>query len=389
MPSTTSNLHSAHRFDEVGFSDIVQIRNRVMALRAEGKQVYEFQGGEPFMETPQPIKDAMARALAENKTRYAPSSGIMPLREAIVEKVNRKNRIPATVEQTIVTNGGMQALFSTFQSVLNAGDEMLIFSPYWTPIVDLVRFCQAVPVLVPTTEARRNGIGATLRKFLTPKTRLLYFNSPSNPNGVVFANTEVEEVARFCRENDLTVLADEAYEDLVFEGEHHSIASLEGMMERTITSFTLSKSYAMTGWRVGYAIAPEPFMMAMRKATLYSTNGVATAPQWAALEAFKLGEKYLVERREEYRQRRELLVNGLVKLGFRCAPPAGSFYAFPDATHIDPDSRQAQEKLLMIGKVASIPGSVFGPHGEGHLRLSFSNSIENIEGALESMRKNL
>jgi aspartate/methionine/tyrosine aminotransferase len=389
MSTTTSRLHTARRFDRVGFSDIVQIRNRVMAMRAEGHQVFEFQGGEPFMETPQPIKDAMTRSLKENKTRYAPSSGIAPLREAILEKVRRKNKLPAELEHVIVTNGGMQSLFGAFQSVMDPGDELLLFSPYWTPIVDLAHFCEAKPVLVSTEEARRSGIRATLEKHLTSNSRCLYYNSPQNPGGVTFTRAEAEQVAAFAREHDLIVIADEAYEDLVYDGEHVSIASLPGMFERTITCFTLSKSFAMTGWRMGYVVAAEPFMTALRKAVLYSTNGVSTPAQWAAVEAFKLDEKYFAEMRGEYRKRRELMTAGLNKLGFEVAAPAGAFYIFPQATHLDRDSRAAAEKLLMQGRVATIPGVVFGPHGEGHLRFSFSTSIENIEGCLESIRKNL
>ena len=389
MSTTTSQLHTSRRFERVGFSDIVQIRNRVMAMRAEGHQVFEFQGGEPFMETPQPIKDAMTRALKENKTRYAPSSGIAPLREAIVEKVRRKNRLQVEVEQVIVTGGGMQSLFGAFQSVMDPGDELLLFSPYWTPIVDLANFCEAKSVLVSTAEARRNGIGATLEKALTPNSRCIYYNSPQNPSGVTFTRAEAEQVAAFAIEHDLIVIADEAYEDLVYDGEHVSIASLPGMAERTITCFTLSKSFAMTGWRLGYVVANEPFMTALRKAVLYSTNGVSTPAQWAAVEAFKLDEKYFAEMRGEYRKRRDLMSAGLNKLGFELAPPAGAFYMFPKVTRLGSDSRAAAEKLLMQARVATIPGIVFGEHGEGHLRFSFSTSIENIEGCLEAIRNNL
>src|SRR3954471_4338142 len=293
MSTTTSQLHTARRFDRVGFSDIVQIRNRVMAMRAEGHQVFEFQGGEPFMETPQAIKDAMMRALKENKTRYAPSSGIAPLREAILEKVKRKNKIPAQLEHVIVTNGGMQSLFGAFQSVMDPGDELLIFSPYWTPIVDLANFCEAKPVLVSTAEARRDGMRATLEKHLTRNSRCIYYNSPQNPSGTTFTRAEAEQVAAFAREHDLIVLADEAYEDLVYDGEHVSIASLPGMFERTITSFTLSKSFAMTGWRIGYAVATEPWMTGLSKTVLYSSNGVSTPTQWAALAAFTTPSDFL------------------------------------------------------------------------------------------------
>src|SRR3954465_8853623 len=375
MSTTTSQLHTARRFDRVGFSDTVQIRNRVMGMRAEGHQVFEFQGGEPFMETPQPIKDAMMRALQENKTRYAPSSGIAPLREAILEKIRRKNKLPAELEQVIVTNGGMQSLFGAFQSVLDPGDEMLIFSPYWTPIVDLANFCEAKPVLVSTDEARRNGIKATLEQHLTANTRCLYYNSPQNPSGVTFTRAEAEQVAAFAKEHDLIVLADEAYEDLIYDGEHVSIASLPRMFERTITSFTLSKSYAMTGWRIGYAVATEPWMTGLAKCTLYSSNGVSTPTQWAALAAFTTSSDFLETSRAAYRERRDLLVGGLNELGFACDPPAGAFYAFPDVSSIAGDSRRAAEILLDKAQVATVPGVVFGPQGEGHVRFSFSTSI--------------
>src|SRR2546423_3830064 len=310
MSTTTPQLHTARRFDLGGFSDIVQIRNRVMAMRAEGHQVFEFQGGEPFMETPQPIKDAMTRALKENKTRYAPSSGIAPLREAILEKVRRKNKISAELEHVIVTNGGMQSLFGAFQSVMDPGDELLIFSPYWTPIVDLANFCEAKPVLVSTAEARRDGMRATLEKHLTRNSRCIYYNSPQNPSGTTFTRAEAEQVAAFAREHDLIVIADEAYEDLVYDGEHVSIASLEGMFQRTITCFTLSKSFAMTGWRVGYVVAKEPWMTGLRKTTLYSSNGVSTPSQWAAFAALGTPVEFFAEVRAQYKLRRDLMMKG-------------------------------------------------------------------------------
>jgi len=185
------------------------------------------------------------------------------------------------------------------------------------------------------------------------------------------------------------VIADEAYEDIVYEGEHVSIASLPGMFERTITSFTLSKSYAMTGWRVGYAVASEPWMTGLAKAVLYSSNGVSTPTQWAALAAFTTESDFLETSRAAYRERRDLLVAGLNELGLTCTPPAGAFYVFPDVKGIDKDSRTAAEALLNRAQVATVPGVVFGPQGEGRVRFSFSTSIEMIEGGLESMRRNL
>ena len=379
----------ARRFDDVGFSDIVQIRNRVMELQARGAEVYRFEGGEPYRATPDYIKQAVATAVAENKTRYAPSSGIAELRRAIAGKLSERNNLKAAPENVIVVNGGMQGLFGAFQSTVNPGEDVLIFSPYWTPIKDLVAHSGGRLVLVPTDEARSAGIRATLSRYATENTRAIYFNTPTNPSGVVFTRSEVEEVADFASDRDLIVIADEAYEDLVYEGEHVSIASLPGMLERTITSFTLSKSYAMTGWRIGYAVATEPWMTGLAKSVLYSSNGVSTPTQWAALAAFTTDSDFLETSRAEYRQRRDVLINGLNELGLTCAPPAGAFYAFPDVSSIANDSRNASEILLNQAQVATVPGVVFGPQGEGHVRFSFSTSLETIKSGLESMRRNL
>lgn len=390
MPaSAAASFHLAKRLDEVGFSDIVKIRNRVMELRAQGAVVYQFEGGEPYRPTPDHIKEAVAQAVRDNKTRYAPSSGIPELRSAIAEKLRRRNGIAANEQNVIVVNGGMQGLFGAFQSTIDPGDEVLIFSPYWTPIKDLVAHCGGRLVLVPTAEARANGVSETLARLFTGRTRAIYFNTPTNPSGTVFSRAETEEVARFAIDRDLIVIADEAYEDLVYDGEHVSIASLPGMFERTITSFTLSKSYAMTGWRIGYAVAGEPWMTGLAKATLYSSNGVSTPTQWAALAAITTESDFLETSRTAYLERRNLLVSGLNELGLKCAPPAGAFYAFPDVSTISRDSRQASELLLDKAQVATVPGVVFGLQGEGHVRFSFSTSVETIEGGLESLRRNL
>jgi aspartate/methionine/tyrosine aminotransferase len=389
VSASIAKFRLASRFDEVGFSDIVQIRNRVMELRANGATVHQFEGGEPYRATPDYIKEAVTRALSENKTRYAPSSGIPELRRAIADKLQTRNSIPANEKDVIVVNGGMQGLFGAFQSVVNPGDEVLVFSPYWTPIKDLIAHCQARIVLVPTAEARAEGFGATLDRYTTSRTRLIYFNSPTNPSGIVFTRPETEAVAGFAIDRGLNVVADEAYEDIVYDGEHVSIASIEGMFERTITSFTLSKSYAMTGWRIGYAVAPEPWMTGLAKATLYSSNGVSTPTQWAALAAMTTSSDFLETSRAAYRERRDLLLAGLNEIGLTCASPAGAFYAFPDVTSISGDSRDAANLLLDRAQVATVPGIVFGPQGEGHVRFSFSTSIETIEAGLESMRRNL
>jgi aspartate/methionine/tyrosine aminotransferase len=360
-----------------------------MKLRAAGETVHQFEGGEPYMQTPDFVKQAMTRALEANKTRYAPSSGIPELRAAIAGKLVSKNKIPAEPRDVIVVNGGMQGLFGAFQSVVNPGDEVLVFSPFWTPIKDLVAYSQGTTVLVPTSEARAEGFEETLVRYSTDRTKAIYYNTPQNPSGVVFTRDEAEAVARFARERDLVVIADEAYEDLVYDGQHISIASLEGMFERTITVFTLSKSYAMTGWRLGYTVAAEPWMTGIAKTTLYSSNGVSTPTQWAALAAFTADTNMLETNRLAYLERRDLLLAGLNELGLNCESPAGAFFAFPEVTRVSRNSREAAEILLERAQVATVPGVVFGEHGEGHLRFSFSTSKETIEAGLEALRRNL
>src|SRR5579862_8167388 len=321
MTTKKSVLRLAKRLDEVGFSDIVQIRNKVIDLRSAGEVVHAFHGGEPFFETPELIKYAMVRALVENKTKYAPSSGIVPLREALVEKLRTRNNLYVSFDDVLITAGGAHALYAAFQAVLDPGDDLLLFSPYWTPIRDMVTGAQARPLLLPTASARRNGLTQALEQFSTPHTKAIYYNTPQNPSGAVFSREEAEEVAAFAIKHNLIVIADEAYEDLVYEGEHVSIASLPGMAERTITAFTFSKTYAMTGWRAGYAVAKEPFMTALRKIVLYSTNGLATPVQHAMLQALTTPESQIAARREEYRKRRDLLLAGLNEVGLECAPP--------------------------------------------------------------------
>ena len=389
MTTSPTVLRLASRFDEVGFSDIVKLRNRIMQLRNQGATVYQFEGGEPFMSTPEAVREAMKRALDENRTRYAPSSGIPELRAAIAEKLRTKNQIPAEDGDVIVVNGGMQGLFGAFQSVVNPGDEVILFSPYWTPIKDLVSHCQGRSVLVPTREARAEGFQKTLARYTSERTKAIYYNTPQNPTGVVFTPDEAKAVAAFAQHRDLIVVADEAYEDLVYDGTHFSIASLDGMFERTITSFTFSKSYAMTGCRLGYAVAPEPWMTGLKKATLYSSNGVSTPTQWGGLAAFEIAATTQEQITAEYRRRRDLLLSGLNELGFPCDPPAGAFYAFPDASRISRDSQEAEDILLNQANVAAVPGIVFGPDGQSHLRFSFSTSIETIEAGLDSLRRQL
>ena len=381
-----SGIRLAKRLDEVGFSDIVQIRNKVMAMRAEGLQVHSLHGGEPFFETPDDIKFSAVRALVDNQTHYAPSSGLLPLRKALAEKLARKNGIHVSTDEVIATVGGSQGLYAAFQSVLDPGTTRLSSRLTGPRSAISSREPRRALCWCPPSPPAAMEFAKRSSSFPRIATRAIYYNTPQNPSGLVFTRAEAEEVAAFAIERDLIVIADEAYEDLVYEGEHVSIASLPGMAERTITAFTFSKTYAMTGWRAGYAVAKEPFMTALRKIVLYSTNGVTTPVQYAMIQALTTPESHIAARREEYRRRRDLLVAGLNEVGLDCEPPAGAFYAFPNVEKIHKNSRTAAQILLEKAHIATIPGSVFGAQGEGHLRFGYAITIKEIEDCVEALR---
>ncbi len=379
----------ADRSALLGFSDIVKIRNRVLALRESGQRVLQLEGGEPFMPTPDFVKEAMKAAVDANQTRYAPSSGIPTLLEALRAKLARKNGVDVSVNDIIVTAGGAHGLFCAFQASVNPGDEVMFLAPYWTPIKDQVSFSGGVAVRVPWDEVRQRGdLRELLESRATPKLRVIYINTPANPTGDMLTRAQLTAVAEFAKAHDLTVIADEAYEDLIYDGEHVSLASLPEMRERTLTVYTFSKSFSMTGWRIGYVVAPETFMPFLRKLVLNSVNGVSTPTQHAALAAVTHDPHFFDVLREEYRRRRDLLVAGFRDAGFDCLTPPGAFYTFPDVrTRLGNDSWQAMETLLERTSIASVPGAVFGPEGEGHLRMSFSLAMETIEQAVEALKK--
>lgn len=384
-------MNVAQRSSLLGFSDIVKIRNRVLDMRAAGHRVLQLEGGEPFIGTPDFVKDAMRDALDANQTRYAPSSGIPQLLEALRAKLARKNGLDVSTKDIIVTSGGAHGLFCAFQASVNPGDEVMFFSPYWTPIKDQVSFSGGIAVRVPWAEIR-GGSGEAMRTALesrfTPRTRVIYVNTPANPSGDMLTREQLTSIADFAKEHDLTVIADEAYEDLIYDWEHVSIASFPGMRERTLAVYTFSKSFSMTGWRIGYVVAPPPFMELLRKLVLNTVNGVSTPTQYAALAAITHDMDFFETIREDYRHRRDLLVHGFRDAGFDCLTPPGAFYAFPDVRkRLGNDSWKAMETLLERTSIASVPGVVFGPEGEGHLRMSFSIAMETLEEAVAALSK--
>jgi aspartate aminotransferase len=383
---TTATAPLADRASLLGFSDIVKIRNRVLGMRNDGHRVLQLEGGEPFIGTPDFVKDAMKAALDAGQTRYAPSSGVPELLTALKAKLAAKNKLAVETENLIVTSGGAHGLFCAFQASVNPGDEVMFFSPYWTPIKDQVAYAGGTPIRIPWDDVRgRDDLGPVLERLRGERTRVIYVNTPGNPTGDVFTRRQLESIAAFAQAHDLTVIADEAYEDLLYDGEHVSIASLPGMFERTITVYTFSKSFSMTGWRIGYVVAAEPFMGFLRKLVLNSINGVSTPTQFAALAAITHDPHFFDRIKEDYRRRRDVLVGGLNAAGFPCLTPPGAFYTFPDArARLGNDSWKA---LLERTSIASVPGAVFGAEGEGHLRMSFSTGLDVLEEAVAALQK--
>jgi aspartate aminotransferase len=380
----------AQRFQSVGFSPIVRIRNTALALEAKGEPVIRLEGGEPYPPTPVWVVEALANAARDGHTRYPNSDGIPPLRRRLLERVIVRNGFTAaTLESILVTCGAAQGLAAAFAATVDRGDDVLLPAPFWTPIADMIALYGGRPVEVPMLGVRGGeAVRAALEAAITPKTHVLFFNTPVNPTGRVFTRDEVAAIADFAEDHDLVVISDEAYQDLVYgPSPHVSIGALPDMAERTISVFTLSKSFAMTGFRVGWLVLPEPFRGAAKRAVLYGSNGVPTPNQWAGLAAVETPRSVIDEWRRGYVERRDALANGLIRAGFTVEMPHGALYLFPKLPEsMGSDSAKAAAELLEKRKIACVPGSAFGACGEGHLRMSFSVPEERIARAVEALR---
>jgi len=379
--------------DRVELSGIVKVRDRILKL----EKPYRLESGEPSFAVPDHIKEAMVRALRDDQTHYVASAGISELRQAIVAKCRTANAIPIErISETIVTNGGMHALYALFSALLEPGDEVLIPDPTWTCVQHLITLCGGVVQRVPLHEARGWTFDpAELRAAVTPRTRVLMINSPHNPTGGVLGRADLDAIAAIVADNpQLTVVSDEAYEHVIYDGTPHiSFASLPGMYTRTITVFTCSKSYAMTGLRLGYVVTPNAEVLdRMQKVVLYTANGVNSITQWGGVAALTGPQDAVGRFAVEYQARRDLFYAGLQDIPvFSGAPPAGAFYAFLRIADgwAAPDGRRdswAMTEYLLGARVGSSPGVIFGPAGEGYLRFSTACDRADLTGALAAMR---
>jgi len=345
--------------------------------------------GEPDCSTPDHITAKGIESLAAGRTAYTSNSGLYELRAAISDYIARLYGVHyAPDQQILVTVGVSEALFLALRAVCDPLDEVLVVEPCFVSNAAAVEMAGGIPVMVPTRPENDFQItGADLKARITPRTKAILLSYPNNPTGAILTRAQMLEVAQVAEEYDLLVISDEIYERLVYGHTHINFASLPGMLDRTILLSGMSKSFAMTGWRIGYACAPAPIMDAMRKLHQYLIMSAPTAGQYAAVEALLHGEDDVERMRQNYDQRRRLIVNGFNSLGLTCFEPRGAFYAFPSVAATGMTDEQFCEALLREERVAVVPGSAFGESGRGYVRASYTNSYANIETALERLAR--
>jgi aspartate aminotransferase len=382
----------ADRVNRVAPSATLGITAKAKAMRASGRDVVSLGAGEPDFDTPEHIKKALYDAVEEGFIYYTPSKGIPELRRAIAEKFKKDNSLRYDPEkEIIVTPGAKQALYEAILAITNPDDEILIPSPFWVSYEPMVQLADGRPVFVPTHE--EEGFRLTpedVAREITNKTRGIIINSPNNPTGAVFRMGELREIAELCAAYDLVAISDEIYEKIIYDREHVSIASLPGMRERTITINGFSKAYSMTGWRLGYAAAPEELITAMARVQEHSVSCPTSFVQKAGVAALEGPQDEVNAMVKEFKKRRDVLVSGLNEIdGVTCAMPDGAFYVFANFSAYGKDSFRLAEELLEKAGVAVIPGAAFGSLGEGYLRMSYATSMDNILEALDRIKKAL
>jgi aspartate aminotransferase len=376
----------AQRVRNLAGSPTVQVMDKARRLKAEGRPVVDLSGGDPDFPTAPHVTDVAIKALTEGFTHYTPSRGIPELLRAIAHKLAADNGVTyEPTRQILVMPGGKQCLFVAAQAVIDPGDEVILFDPGWVSYAPCVELAGGVPRLVrvlgdTTVEALRSA----LAEVISPRSRMIIVNTPNNPTGQVWTREMLQVLADAAVAHDLLVLSDEMYEKLIYDGHQHvSIASLPGMLERTLILNGLSKSHAMTGWRLGYMAGPEVYIREMLKIHQHSTTCAASFVQKASVAALEGPQEYTNYMVGRYRVRRDLLVGCLNEIpGIHCGTPEGAFYAFPSIAGTGLDSVSFTDRLLDAEYVAVTPGVAFGPAGEGFVRLSYANSDEMLqEGA--------
>ncbi|AET64745.1 pyridoxal phosphate-dependent aminotransferase [Methanothrix harundinacea] len=375
----------SERLASIPESTTMKISAMAKKLNAAGLDVIDLGVGEPDFDTPKNICDAAIRSLARGDTHYLPTSGIPELRAAIAEKLSQENGIEVSPDLVSVVPGAKMAIFAAMQALLDEGDEGVLIGPSWVSYEPCINFAGG---RVRWAEVDDRFEPVSLADSITPKTKMILVNSPSNPTGAVFGRRILEEIRDLAVDHDLMVLSDEIYEKIIYGQDHLSIGSFSGMEERTVTVNGFSKCYAMTGWRLGYLAGPQEVMKWVNRILSHSVSHATTFVQWAGVEALKGPQESINGMVAEFRARRDLLVAGLAEIGIRCPLPGGAFYVFPDVSEFGGGDSFA-ERMLSEAMLAATPGSAFGPGGVDHVRISYAASRERLTEALARIEKML
>ena len=375
----------AQRISQLGTESAFEVLIRARQLEAQGKEVVHLEIGEPDFPSPPHVVEAAIKALQDGWTRYGPPAGFPELREAIAQHVSETRGIPADPAEVVITPGAKPVMFFVILAVVEPGSEVLIPDPGFPIYASMVRFVGATPISIPHREELDFGFDIDeVKKRIGKKTSLVILNSPHNPTGAVILRSQLEALAGLLADSSAWVLSDEIYRRLVYGDPSSSITEFPGMKERTVILDGFSKAYAMTGWRLGYGVMPPALAEKVALLVVNSNSCTASFTQKAGLAALQGDQGSVQTMLEEFRKRRQITVEGLNRIpGFRCRMPHGAFYAFPNITETGLHSKRLADLLLDEAGVATLAGSDFGPQGEGYLRLSYANSIENIQKALE------
>lgn len=362
-------------------SATLEVTAKAKKLKAQGKDIIGFGAGEPDFDTPQHIKQALYDAVEEGFIYYTPTPGIPELREAIAGKLKRDNNVIRDPQgEIIATPGAKQALYEAIMAVTNPGDEILIPDPWWVSYVPMVQMANGKEVFVPTTKQENFELKSeALLEKVTKKSKALILNSPSNPTGAVIEKKTLRAISDICQDHNIIVISDEIYEPIIYGKEHVSIGSFDGMADRAVTINGFSKSYSMTGWRLGYAAGPAEIIKLMTRIQAHSVSNATSFVQKAGVVALNSSQECVETMRQEFEKRKGLIVKMLREIeGVTCTEPNGAFYAFPDFSNLEKDDFKLTDYLLEEAGVAVIPGSAFGEQGKGFIRLSYAISTENI-----------
>lgn len=369
------------RLKQIKPSATLRISATAKELARQGKPVINMSVGEPDFVTPRHIIEGAIKALNDGKVFYTPTKGIPELLDAIAEKLKNENGIDAKPENIIVTPGAKYAIFEAMMATIDKGDEVILLDPSWVSYEPCVLMAEGKPVWVPHAEGFED---APIEEYITSKTKMIVINTPSNPLGVVYPKEFLKKVRDLAIDHDLLVLSDEIYEKIIFEGEHVSIASFDDMFDRTITINGFSKAYAMTGWRLGYAVANEEIIKNMNKIQSHSVSHPTSFVQYAGVVALKGDQSCVKEMVAEFKARRDILIEGLDRLGIEYAPPKGAFYLF---MNVGMDGLKFSEEFLKKEFVAVTPGEAFGRSYKSWVRVSYATSRSNIEEFLRRLER--